>query len=287
MSDDGRNGQGGQGQEQGQGQGGEQGQQPGEAPRWPYGSQPAEGPSRLSPQAPSGQHPSGEQSPSGQQPPYGQPSSGQPSYAQQPNGQQQPQYAQQPYGQQQYGQQPYGQQPGSAVAPPQPLYGTPVPLAADGTVPLWAPLYGAGPVESIKRFFQKYATFSGRASRSEYWWAVLVNTVVFIVLGIGGGIAGAAGATTAVDGTSQPGPGFYPFGIVLALVAFGTIIPWLSIGVRRLHDVDLSGWLILLNLVPYLGGFVIFILSVLGPKPGGARFDVPAPQGAAPRLPQA
>ena len=265
MSDDGRNGQGGQGQ------GGEQGQQPGEAPRWPYGSQPAEGRPRLSPQAPSGQHAYGQQPSSGQQPPYGQPSSGQPPYGQQPYGQQQP----------------CGQQPGAAVAPPQPLYGTPVPLAADGTVPLWAPLYGAGPVESIKRFFQKYATFSGRASRSEYWWAVLVNTVVYVVLGIGGGIAGAAGATTAVDGTSQPGPGFYPFGIVLALLGLATIVPWLSIGVRRLHDVDLSGWLILLNLVPYLGGFVIFILSVLGPKPGGARFDVPAPQGAAPRLPQA
>jgi len=268
MSDDGRNGQGGQGQ--GQGQGGEQGQQPGEAPRWPYGSQPAEGQPRLSPQAPSGQHVYGEQSPYGQQP------SGQPPYGQ-------PAYGQQQYGQQQ----PYGQQSGAAVAPAQPLYGTPVPLAADGTVPLWAPLYGAGPVESIKRFFQKYATFSGRASRSEYWWAVLVNTVVYVVLGIGGGIAGAAGATTAVDGTSQPGPGFYPFGIVLALLGLATIVPWLSIGVRRLHDVDLSGWLILLNLVPYLGGFVIFILSVLGPKPGGARFDRPAPQGAAPRLPQA
>jgi uncharacterized membrane protein YhaH (DUF805 family) len=258
MSDDGRNGQGGQGQG-GQGQGGEQGQQPGEAPRWPYGSQPAEGQPRLSPQAPSGQHVYGEQSP----------------------------YGQQPSGQPPYGQPPYGQQPGAAVAPAQPLYGTPVPLAADGTVPLWAPHYGAGPVQSTKRFFRKYATFSGRASRSEYWWAVLVNTVFYIALSIAGAFAGVPGATSNADGTFDPGPGFYPVGFLLAVLILGTIVPWLSIGVRRLHDVDLSGWLILLNLVPYLGGFVIFVLSLLGPKPGGARFDRPAPQGAAPRLPQA
>jgi uncharacterized membrane protein YhaH (DUF805 family) len=180
-----------------------------------------------------------------QQPGYAQPSDGWPSYGQAP------------YGQPSYGQAPHG-----------PTYGT------GGAVPLWAPLYGAGPVVAVKRFFQKYADFTGRASRSEYWWVVLANTVLYMVLGIVGFLAGIPGSTTDSDGTMNPGPGFIPFGFVFAVLLFGTIVPFLSLGARRLHDIDLSGWLQLINFVPYLGGFVLFILS-LGPKPAGARFDRP------------
>ncbi|MFJ2354735.1 DUF805 domain-containing protein [Frigoribacterium sp. NPDC087798] len=172
---------------------------------------------------------------------------------------------------------PYGQQPGYGL-PPQPSYGQPPqgsPSGPGGAVPLWAPLYGAGPVVAVKRFFLKYADFTGRASRSEYWWVVLANTVLYFVLGIVGFLAGLPGSTTDYDGTLEPGPGSIPFGFVFAILFFGTIVPFLSLGARRLHDIDLSGWLLLINLVPYLGGFVIFILSLLGPKPGGARFDRP------------
>jgi uncharacterized membrane protein YhaH (DUF805 family) len=207
-----------------------------------------------------GQQPQGGQSsPDGQQP-YGQPQYGQ---QQQPYGQ--PQYGQQqPYGEQPpYGQPPYGQQPAAS------------PRLAGGSVPLWAPLYDAGLVQSVKRFFLKYADFSGRASRSEYWWLALATAVVYLGLGLLGTIAGIPGMTVNADGSSDPGPGFVPFAVILALVFFGTIVPNLSLGVRRLHDVDLSGWLILLALFPYLGGLVIFILSLLGPKPGGARYDRP------------
>jgi len=168
-----------------------------------------------------------------------------------------------PYGQQQYGQPPYGQPPQGP------------PFGAGGAVPLWAPLYGAGPGDAVKRFFVKYADFTGRASRSEYWWVVLANSVLYLVLGIGGFVAGIPGSTTDYDGTMNPGPGFLPVGFVFAILLFGTIVPFLSLGARRLHDVDLSGWLQLINLVPYLGGFVLFILSLLGPKPAGARFDRP------------
>ncbi|NQW86817.1 MULTISPECIES: DUF805 domain-containing protein [unclassified Frigoribacterium] len=222
-----------------------------------------------------------------QQPPYGQPSYGQPSYGQPSYGQPTPPpYGQQsppPYGQQPpYGQPtppPYGQQPGyGQPSYAQPSYGQPPqgsPSGPGGSVPLWAPLYGAGPIVAVKRFFLKYADFTGRASRSEYWWVVLANTVLYFVLGIVGFLAGLPGSTTDYDGTLEPGPGSIPFGFVFAILFFGTIVPFLSLGARRLHDIDLSGWLLLINLVPYLGGFVIFILSLLGPKPGGARFDRP------------
>ena len=234
-------------------------------------------------QTPYGQQPGGEQSPYGQQPPqpHGQQPYGQ--QPQQPYGQQQqpqpqPPYGQQPYGQQPYSQQPYGQQAYSQR--PQQPYGQPAvssPRLADGSVPLWAPLYDAGFVASVKRYVRKYADFTGRASRSEYWWVALASTVVYLGLGLIGVIAGIPGATVNADGSSDPGPGFAPFTVVLALLFFATIVPNLSIGARRLHDVGLSGWLLLLVVVPYLGSLAIFVLSLLGPKPGGAVYDRPRP----------
>jgi uncharacterized membrane protein YhaH (DUF805 family) len=220
----------------------------------------------------------------GQQPPlHGPP---QP-YGEQPQppayGQRQQPYGQQPYGQQPYGQQPYGQQPYGQQQPygrqPQ-SFGPPPgvsPRLADGSVPLWAPLYGAGPVVSVKRFFRKYADFTGRASRSEYWWVALATAVVWFALGLLSLLAALPGMEVHADGSSDPGPGFYPFALVFTVLFFGTIVPYLSIGVRRLHDVDLSGWLLLINLVPYLGAIALTVLAILGPKPGGARFDRPRP----------
>ena len=182
------------------------------------------------------------------------------------------------------GQTPDGQQPGGEQSPygqqPQQPYGQPAvssPRLADGSVPLWAPLYDAGFVASVKRYVRKYADFTGRASRSEYWWVALASTVVYLGLGLVAVIAGIPGATVNADGSSDPGPGFAPFTVVLALLFFATIVPNLSIGARRLHDVGLSGWLLLLLVVPYLGSLAIFVLSLLGPKPGGAVYDRPRP----------
>jgi uncharacterized membrane protein YhaH (DUF805 family) len=227
----------------------------------PYGGPPQGGqPQGGQPQQP----PSGPPTPPpyGQQAPYGQPMPPPMHYPQQPGyaqpGNAQPGYAQPSYAQPAYGQPPQGP-----------------PSGQGGAVPFWAPLYGAGPVVAVKRFFLKYVDFTGRASRSEYWWVVLANTVIWFVLAIVGFLAGLPGSTTDYDGTLEPGPGFIPFGFVLTVLLFGTIVPFLSLGARRLHDVDLSGWLLLINLFPYVGAFVLFILSLLGPKPAGARFDRP------------
>jgi uncharacterized membrane protein YhaH (DUF805 family) len=233
---------------------------------------------------PSGPPPYGQQA-GGEQPPYGQQLQqnseqpyGQPQNSEQPYGQ--PQSGQPPYGQPQqpYGTQPYGTSPQQPYA--QQPYGAPPgvsPRLADGSVPLWAPLYGAGPLESVGRFFRKYADFSGRASRSEYWWVALATVVVWFGLGLVSLLAALPGMEVHADGSSDPGPGFYPFALVFTVLLFGTIVPYLSIGVRRLHDVDLSGWLLLINLFPYLGGIALTVLAILGPKPGGARFDRPRP----------
>ena len=94
-----------------------------------------------------------------------------------------------------------------------------------GETPLWAPLYGATLPQPVQRFFKKYATFSGRASRSEYWWWVLVSAGVSIVLQIIMYGAGAAGGQSDVYGNTTVGPGMG----VLVLWGLATIVPSLAL----------------------------------------------------------
>ncbi|QCO98625.1 DUF805 domain-containing protein [Arthrobacter sp. 24S4-2] len=143
-----------------------------------------------------------------------------------------------------------------------------------GEPPLWAPYYGAPFPAAVKRFWKKYTVFSGRASRSEYWWWVLVSAAVGIVLQIIATVAGGAGATTTASGT-VPGPAALP--VVILLIAWGlaTFIPSLALTVRRLHDGNFSGWLVLLALVPFLGGLALLVMTILPSNPAGQRFDQP------------
>jgi uncharacterized membrane protein YhaH (DUF805 family) len=144
-----------------------------------------------------------------------------------------------------------------------------------GPVPLWAPYYGAPIGEAAKRFFKKYATFTGRASRSEYWWWTLISGVVSIVLNIIMSVAGAAGATVDANGATVPGPGAVVGIILLVVWGLAVIVPSLALVVRRLHDVNFSGWVILIGLVPFIGGLALLVFMLLPSKPEGQRFDVP------------
>jgi uncharacterized membrane protein YhaH (DUF805 family) len=146
-----------------------------------------------------------------------------------------------------------------------------------GEPPLWAPYYGAPFPAAVRRFFKKYATFSGRASRSEYWWWTLVSVVVGIIGNIIIG-AGAAATPTAsgLDSSTAPGPGAAIGAILLIIWALATIVPCLALSVRRLHDGNFSGWLLLIVLVPFLGALALLVFMILPPNPAGQRFDRPA-----------
>lgn len=134
-----------------------------------------------------------------------------------------------------------------------------------------APLYGANAAQAFSRFWRKYADFSGRASRSEYWWVSLILFVLNIV----------AAALPALSVLIALGPegrsSTIPPLTVVALIITGawflaTIVPGLSVLARRLHDANYSAWFILLTFVPF-GGIVLFVFTLLGPNPAGARFD--------------
>lgn len=120
--------------------------------------------------------------------------------------------------------------------------------------PLDRPLRGATMPEAFVRFFQKYAVFSGRASRSEFWWWVLANFIVGIVLGIIAAIIGTQILT-------------YIWDLVI-------IVPTFALGARRLHDTNRSGWWQLLELIPIIGWIILIVWFASRERPEGVRFDV-------------
>lgn len=145
------------------------------------------------------------------------------------------------------------------------------PVTADG-VPLSAPLYGATIGQAVSRFFRKYATFTGRASRSEYWWWALVGAVVSTVLYVIMLALGTVGATVTETGTTL-GAGFW-IGIALySIWGLAVIVPGLALIWRRLHDTNRSGAFFFLALIPFVGSIILLVFMLMPSDPAGARFD--------------
>ena len=140
-------------------------------------------------------------------------------------------------------------------------------------VPLSQPLYGASFGQAVSRFFKKYATFSGRASRSEFWWVALFTGLLYGVLGgILGGVIAATG-TPDESGQFQLRGAAIAVVVLWALVSLALVIPGIALTVRRLHDGNFTGWLYLLHLIPSVGSIIIFVLTLLPSNPEGRRFD--------------
>ena len=101
----------------------------------------------------------------------------------------------------------------------------------------------------------KYATFSGRASRSEYWWSYLGIAVISMVLQIIGIVGGLA------LGSVNEGLGAL-FGLAAFAGLLALLIPSLSVNVRRLHDTGKSGWMLLILLIPCIG-FILWLVWMI------------------------
>jgi uncharacterized membrane protein YhaH (DUF805 family) len=112
---------------------------------------------------------------------------------------------------------------------------------------------------------KKYAVFTGRARRKEYWMFVLCNLIVYVVLAILASILSAATNSSV-------------FTVILYLYVLAILLPTIALGVRRLHDTGRSGWWMLIALVPFLGAITLFIFSVLDSQPGDNLYG-PNPKG--------
>lgn len=159
------------------------------------------------------------------------PTYGAPSPMQQPGVQQPGQPFPSPYAGSPYAAQPAAGQPLPQGMPAYGGYGNAVP-GAEPT--LDEPWYGIGFVAAVQRFFLKYATFRGRASRGEFWWAMLFLVLAGWALGVISAFLPHV-AQTVVDYAWQ----------------LATIVPFVALAVRRLHDSDRSGWWVLLPGIPY------------------------------------
>jgi uncharacterized membrane protein YhaH (DUF805 family) len=120
--------------------------------------------------------------------------------------------------------------------------------------------------ESIATCFSKYADFTGRASRPEYWWFYLFVFVVNLVL-----------MFTWIGSFSDPFRSSFPSGLILSFV-FGLVVllPSLAALVRRLHDTGKSGAYFFFVLIPFVGGIILLVFLAIEGDPGPNMYG-PAP----------
>jgi uncharacterized membrane protein YhaH (DUF805 family) len=115
---------------------------------------------------------------------------------------------------------------------------------------------------------KRYADFSGRSRRKEYWFFTLGCAIAGFIAGIVENILGLSGSVG-------------PYGFLSILLILALFLPSLSVSVRRLHDQDKSGWFLLIALIPIIGSVVILVFMCLPGTPGPNRFG-PDPMGIDP-----
>lgn len=98
-------------------------------------------------------------------------------------------------------------------------------------------------MNEFKKMWKYGFTFSGRSTRRDYWMAVLFNIIFAIVIGIVAGII------------EMP--------LLSLIYSLAVIIPGWTLGVRRLHDINKSGWFLLLSLIPFVGSIILLVFYCL------------------------
>lgn len=105
-----------------------------------------------------------------------------------------------------------------------------------------------------------YCNFNGRSSRSEFWWYALFTFILGAIIGF------------VFSGTI--------YTIVSGIINLGLLLPGLGLAVRRMHDIDKSGWWVLINLIPLVGSIIFIIWAVKDSQP------IPNQYGPVPNLAQ-
>ncbi|MDR1818100.1 MAG: DUF805 domain-containing protein [Puniceicoccales bacterium] len=126
--------------------------------------------------------------------------------------------------------------------------------------------------------WEKYAVFSGRACREEFWTFSLLN--IFILYGLGFVIGWCNSLVGNSEETSLAGAVSDALGILLGLpllvLYFGfllaALLPMLAVQVRRLHDTGRSGWNYLWGFLPIIGGIILFVFNLLDSQPGPNKY---------------
>lgn len=144
-------------------------------------------------------------------------------------------------------------------------------------------------IESLRTVLSKYAVFSGRARRSEYWWYTLAYWIVLTVLYAVLVLPGYTAYLTATMEWSMAGdpaaplptmPGSLMVGYaVTSIFTLALLLPSLGVTVRRLHDTGRSGFWVFLGLVPVVGGIILIVWEATAGTPGPNQYG-PDPKAA-------
>ena len=102
---------------------------------------------------------------------------------------------------------------------------------------------------------RKYAVFSGRARRMEYWMFFLFNLIISFLLGVVDGVLG----------TFSPETGL---GLLGGIYSLAILIPSIAVTIRRLHDSGRTGWWFLIIFIPLIGALVLLVFMVLDSEQG-------------------
>lgn len=111
-------------------------------------------------------------------------------------------------------------------------------------------------IDNYKAVLSKYADFSGRARRSEYWYFVLGNMIIGMIVGIVSGVLGAVSESLGLVGS-----------LLVGIFQLAILVPSLAVAVRRLHDTGRSGWWLLLYFT-VIGILVILVFLCLDSEAG-------------------
>ncbi len=108
---------------------------------------------------------------------------------------------------------------------------------------------------------KKYAQFSGRAARKEFWMFYLFNVIISIVLSI---------VTGLISGSATSSGGGINF--LVLIYSLAVLIPSLAVGARRLHDTNKSGWWQLITFIPVIGAIVLIVFFVTDSQAGSNKY---------------
>lgn len=122
--------------------------------------------------------------------------------------------------------------------------------------------------QSVSTCFRNYCCFTGRASRSEYWWWVLFTAIIGILFSIPYGI----NVAKAVAEGTEPG-----LPVISYIVNLVLLLPTLGVMFRRLHDTGRSGWWWLIGLIPVVGTIVLLVFLLQPSQPYDNQYG-PVPE---------
>jgi uncharacterized membrane protein YhaH (DUF805 family) len=119
---------------------------------------------------------------------------------------------------------------------------------------------------------KKYVLFSGRATRSEYWYFALFNTIIIMIL-TGIDVAMGTGSAESTMSSADGGMAMSAnMGVLSGIYSLAVLLPSIGVAIRRLHDTDHSAWWLFITLIPIIGAIILLVFLVKDSTPSENQY---------------